>query len=180
MIRIAIGMGTNLGDRRAHLEAAARALFELTTAGLAEPESFRLASIYETPPLGPPQPEYFNSAASIVTSLSPEAVLEATLAIEASRGRVRRERWGPRTLDLDLLAAIGADGELALDTPRLTLPHPGLASRPFALAPMLEVLPELNMRYAPILASLGGPPVVVAKPAEGRGYKGWTASAPAQ
>lgn len=173
MIRVAIGLGTNLGDRRAHLEHGVRALFLL-----ASPGSFRLASLYETPPLGPPQPDYLNSAVSFGTTLAPEAILERALSIEAEAGRIRKERWGPRTLDLDLLSAVDAQGnEVSVDSPRLTLPHPELTRRAFALAPLLEVLPELEPRYGPPLAGLGGPPRVVGHPEKvGKGYKGWTAS----
>lgn len=183
MIRIVIGMGTNLGDRRAHLDAAREAIAARLTRGMGEPASFRLASIYETPPLGPPQPDYFNSAVSFMTGQTPHTWLREVLAIEAEQGRIRAERWGARTLDLDLLTVLDGQSEVSVDTSALTLPHPGLVHRPFALAPLLEVLPELNMRYAPILAALGGPPPIVAsveEPGALGGYKGWTASAPAQ
>jgi 2-amino-4-hydroxy-6-hydroxymethyldihydropteridine diphosphokinase len=175
VMRVAIGLGTNLGDRRAHLTGALDRLAEL-----AMPGTLRVASLYETPALGPPQPAFLNSAVSLETELSPEAVLTAALAIEAAAGRVRRERWGPRTLDLDLLTAIdGAAHELRLDTPTLTIPHPELARRDFALAPMLEVMPELSGHYRPLLEKLGGPPPVVGRAKRGRdgGYKGWTATA---
>lgn len=173
VIRVAIGLGTNLGDRRAHLTAGLSRL-----AALAAPGSLRLASLYETPALlaapdATPQPAYLNSAVSFETGLSPEAVLEAALAIEAAEGRVRRERWGPRTLDLDLLAAIDDAGhEISIDAPTLTLPHPELWRRDFALAPLLEVMPELGPRHQEALDALGGPPRRVASPLS---YQlGWT------
>jgi 2-amino-4-hydroxy-6-hydroxymethyldihydropteridine diphosphokinase len=170
MIRVVIGLGTNLGDRRAHLEHGVRELFLL-----AAPGSFRLASLYETPPLGPPQPDYLNSAVSFESPLEPEALLDEALRIEAEAGRVRNERWGPRTLDLDLLCAIDDRGsEVSVDSARLTLPHPELTRRTFALAPLLEVLPELEGRYGSSLAALGGPPRVVGRREMRR--KGWTAS----
>jgi 2-amino-4-hydroxy-6-hydroxymethyldihydropteridine diphosphokinase len=173
-IRIAIGLGANLGDREAQL---ARAVERLEA--VAETGSFRLASLYETPPVGPPQPEYLNSAVSFVTTLAPEAILAIALQIERDEGRVREVRWGPRTLDLDLLTALGPAGELTLDLPALTLPHPELRHRAFALAPLLEVMPELQEPYALLLDGLGGPPPIVGSPrlATPRGYKGWTGAA---
>lgn len=173
-MRIAIGLGANLGDRRGQMERAAQ-----TLASIAEPGTFRLASLYESAPVGPPQPAYLNSAVSFVTSLEPEQVLRYALEIERSEGRVRDVRWGPRTLDLDLLAGLGPDGELSVEGPGLTVPHPELTSRAFALAPLLDVMPELHPHYAPVLAALGGPPPIVAaaQPSPGGGYKGWTGAA---
>lgn len=167
MIRIAVGLGSNLGERRAHLTGAVLALRTLG-------DDVRLASVYETPPLGPSQPDYLNSAISFVTALAPSAILERALVIERQSGRVRDVRWGPRTLDLDLLAGLDEAGAaLEVRLPGLTLPHPELIGRPFALAPLLEVLPELAPRYAARLAELGGPPKIVLTPR--RDGKGWTA-----
>lgn len=168
MIRVAIGLGGNLGDREALLRGAIPALAALG-------RDVRVASLYETPPFGPPQPDYLNSAVSLVTELSPTEVLEAALAIERAAGRVRDVRWGPRTLDLDLLAAIDGLGEIRLSVPTLTLPHPELGRRPFALAPLCEVLPELSSTYAPLLAEAGGAPNVVGWAR--RDGKGWTGKA---
>ncbi len=166
MIRIAIGLGGNLGDRQGHLERAVHALGALG-------HGLRLASLYETPPVGPPQPDYLNSALSLLTALSPEEVLARALEIERSEGRVRAQRWGPRTLDLDLLAGIDALGTpLAVHSPSLDLPHPELLHRGFALAPLLEVLPELEAELAPALARVGGPPPRVGLAQAGG--KGWT------
>jgi 2-amino-4-hydroxy-6-hydroxymethyldihydropteridine diphosphokinase len=95
--------------------------------------------VYATAPVGPPQPEYLNAAALVTWDGTAEALLDALLAIEATLGRVREgERFGPRTIDLDVLWIEG----LALDGPKLTVPHPRLTERAFALAPMLEVVPE--------------------------------------
>jgi len=173
-LRIAIGLGANLRDPRAQLERAVERL-----EALAEPGSFRLASLYQTPPVGPPQPDYLNSAVSFVTSLAPEAILQIALEIERGEGRVRDVRWGPRTLDLDLLTALGSEGELTIDLPQLTLPHPELERRAFALAPLLDVMGELRERYTPPLERLGGPPPIIASPhpTSGGGYKGWTGTA---
>lgn len=146
-IVVIIGLGSNLGDRHAHLDAAAAALGstpDIAVVG-ASPR-------YETEALilpgSAPQPRYLNAALRIETRLTPSALLEACLRIEAAEGRVRRERWGARTLDLDLLFALDARGEpILLEAASLTLPHPRLLERDFALRPLLDVAPEL----APLL-----------------------------
>jgi len=94
--------------------------------------------VYETAPVGPPQPDYLNAALLVETDLAPEALLDALLAVERELGRERRARWGPRVLDLDVLWIEG----IAVDTPRLVVPHPHLRERAFALAPMLELVPD--------------------------------------
>jgi 2-amino-4-hydroxy-6-hydroxymethyldihydropteridine diphosphokinase len=132
VIRIAIGLGGNLGDRQGHLERAVHALGALG-------HGLRLASLYETPPVGPPQPDYLNSALSLLTALSPEEVLARALEIERSEGRVRAQRWGPRTLDLDLL---DYHGLVRRPPARPVLPHPGIAERIFVLAPLAEIAPH--------------------------------------
>lgn len=138
-----IGLGSNVGDREAHLDRAVEALGR--TPGV---RVVATSPRYETEPLllpgAAPQDPYLNAAVRIETALEPEHVLDACLAIEARLGRVRRERWGPRTIDLDLLFAVDADGvPVGRDTPRLTLPHPGLPHREFARRPLLDVAPEL-------------------------------------
>lgn len=127
-----IGAGANLGDRAATL---ARAMDRLrATPGIAALET---SSLYETAPVGPvAQPPFLNLVAGFDTSLTPEALLELLLAIERAFGRVRRERWGPRTLDLDFLAL----ADETRDTPQLQLPHPRLAERGFVLIPLAELL----------------------------------------
>ncbi len=130
-----VALGSNLGDRRAHLEAAFVALGALPGTRL-----IARSALFETPPLGPAgQQDYLNAAAALATTLAPEPLLDALLAIEIARGRVRRERWGPRTLDLDLLL----HGDTALKTPRLTLPHPAMLGRAFVLAPLADIAPGL-------------------------------------
>jgi 2-amino-4-hydroxy-6-hydroxymethyldihydropteridine diphosphokinase len=127
-----IGLGANLGDSRA---AFRRALGALRLVGELE----AVSSLYDTVPVGgPPQPRYLNAAARLRTPLSPRALLEALLAIERSEGRERRDRWGPRPLDLDILWIAG----LFVDEPGLSVPHPRLAERAFALLPLLEVAPD--------------------------------------
>jgi len=98
----------------------------------------RTSRVYATAPVGgPPQPGYLNAAALVAWERSPEDLLDALLAIEAELGRVRREKDGPRTIDLDVLWIEG----VTVDTPRLVVPHPRLHERAFALVPLLEIVP---------------------------------------
>lgn len=144
-----VGLGANLGAREASLRIAVDALEALPGTTL-----LATSRLYETAPLGPPQPDFLNAAVRLRTTLLPEELLEQTLAIEASLGRRRIVPWGPRTLDLDLLHWAGGDHASAC----LTLPHPRLLGRTFALAPLLDVAPELEGIYGAPLASLGGRP----------------------
>ena len=126
-----LGLGSNLGDREALL---ARALERLTS----PPGVWitALSSLYATAPVGPQdQPEFLNLAVEVTTSLAPQDLLAACQAIETALGRVRAERWGPRTIDLDLLLY----GELRLAEPGLELPHPRMLERPFVLQPLAEI-----------------------------------------
>lgn len=127
-----IGAGANLGDRRATLEAALEKL-------RAQPgvNSVTRSAFYETEPVGlKEQPAFLNLAAGVETTLTPEALMTALLGIEQEFGRVRMVRWGPRTLDLDLLAFEGETraGEF------LTLPHPRMLGRDFVTVPLRELL----------------------------------------
>jgi 2-amino-4-hydroxy-6-hydroxymethyldihydropteridine diphosphokinase len=145
-----IGLGANLGNRRATLLSAAR---ELEQVGRVAARS----SLYETDPVGPPQPAYLNAAILLRTDLTPELLLAALLDIEQRLGRVRRERWGPRAIDLDILWLEGTVHR----SPTLTVPHPSLRERPFALRPLLDVAPGARdpsdgIAYAAVLASLDG------------------------
>ncbi|NJK27916.1 MAG: 2-amino-4-hydroxy-6-hydroxymethyldihydropteridine diphosphokinase [Coleofasciculaceae cyanobacterium SM2_3_26] len=96
------------------------------------------SSWYWTAAVGPPQPDYLNRCATLHIEISPEAMLDTLLAVEQQFGRVRRERWGPRTLDLDLLLV----GDRILDTPKLQLPHPRMRERAFVLVPLAEIAPD--------------------------------------
>ncbi len=130
-----IALGANLGDPAATVNAAFAALDQL-------PQSRLLAksALYRTAPVGiADQPEFVNAAALIDTTLAPEALLDALLGIEQAFGRVRAERNGPRTLDLDILLY----DDLTLATPRLTLPHPRLHLRAFVLQPLADLAPDL-------------------------------------
>jgi len=97
----------------------------------------RLSRVYETEPVGPPQPAYLNAAALLVYEGGPEDLLDALLGIERMLGRERREKWGPRTIDLDVLWIEG----MAVETDRLAVPHPQLTLRGFALRPLADVAP---------------------------------------
>lgn len=132
MIECYVGLGSNLGDRSGNLAEAAGRMER-------DPALFlrRVSRVYETEPLGPPQPRYLNAVVQVDTLLSPRALLRRLLAIEEQMGRVRRERWGPRTLDLDLLLF----GDRLVTEPGLSVPHPHLHERAFALAPLCDLAP---------------------------------------
>lgn len=146
MPRALLGLGANLGNCRAHLDAAMQALARQH--GLRE---IARSAWRETSPIGGPavQPNYVNGAALIDTSLPPHELWRAMSAIETSAGRERRERWGPRTLDMDLLLY----DEQVLDDEILTVPHPRLALRTFVLEPAAEVAP--SMRHPLLGRTLG-------------------------
>jgi 2-amino-4-hydroxy-6-hydroxymethyldihydropteridine diphosphokinase len=131
VFRAVVGFGANLGDRLGTMRAA---LAELRHVARVD----RTSHVYATAPIGPPQPEYLNAAALVRWEGSAEGLLDALLAIEGKLGRVRRERFGPRTVDLDVLWIEG----LAVDGERLVVPHPRLAERAFAVVPLLEVAPD--------------------------------------
>jgi 2-amino-4-hydroxy-6-hydroxymethyldihydropteridine diphosphokinase len=132
VIEAFVGLGSNLGDRLANLGMAVDRLAR-------EPGfTFRRVSLaYETEPIGPPQPRYLNAVAQVGTLLSPRATLQKLHAIEEALGRVRRERWGSREIDLDLLLF----GDRAVNETGLVIPHPLLHARAFALAPLAEIAP---------------------------------------
>lgn len=133
-MRYAIGIGGNLGDVPAQ---AARARTLLAGEGVAvEAEAPWLAT---APVGGPPQPDFRNSAWIVATTLGPHALLDVLRRAETACGRTREVRWGPRTLDLDLLLA--EDGTV-VDSPILTLPHPRLHERAFVLLPLAAIAPE--------------------------------------
>ncbi len=130
-----IGLGSNLGDRRATLEGAIAALSE--TPGV---RVQRVSTYRETEPVGGPpgQGSYLNAAAMLETRLDPIGLLHVLQAIEGRFGRVRAVRWGERTLDLDLLLF----DDRIIRTPELTVPHPRLEERRFVLEPLAEVAPD--------------------------------------
>jgi 2-amino-4-hydroxy-6-hydroxymethyldihydropteridine diphosphokinase len=146
-----LGLGSNVGDREAHLRAAIEGLREHGV------EVDAISSVYETEPVGEvlDQPDFLNAAIRIRTELEPEALLDLCKAIEIEQGRMlAAARHSPRPLDIDLLLL----GDIELQAERLTLPHPEVVSRRFVLAPLLELDPELSLpdgsRLADALASL--------------------------
>lgn len=141
-----VGLGANLGDPAATLRSAVRALRELPDTSLVA-----LSSLYRSAPLGPAgQPDYLNAVARLDTRLAPHALLQALQDVESRHGRIRQERWGPRTLDLDLLL-YDRDVIVTVD---LTLPHPELCRRNFVLLPLLQLAPELTLPDGTRLATL--------------------------
>jgi 2-amino-4-hydroxy-6-hydroxymethyldihydropteridine diphosphokinase len=150
MQRAYVGLGSNLGDRAAHLHAALAGL--AATPGV---ERVVASALYETEPVGPPQGRYLNAVAALDTSLAPTALLARLAELERGAGRVRGGRNAPRTLDLDLLLF----GEECVDTPALVVPHPRLHERAFVLVPLAElaadvVHPRLRVRIGELLARL--------------------------
>lgn len=148
-----LGLGSNLGEREAHLRHALRRLDELPGCVL-----LAVSSILETEPVGPvEQDRYLNAAALVRTTLPPRELLERLQGVERERLRDRRsgERWGPRTLDIDILLY----DDLVIDEPGLTIPHPCLHERLFALEPLAEIAPDariptLGKTVAEVLAGL--------------------------
>lgn len=132
-----IGVGSNLGDSRARVLAAFDAL-----AALPRTRLIARSRLYRTRPFGPVQQgDFINAVAGLLTQLGAQELLEGIRGIEKAAGRERAERWGPRTLDLDLLV-FGAE---RIATAELTVPHPGIAERGFVLAPLHDVAPTLSV-----------------------------------
>jgi 2-amino-4-hydroxy-6-hydroxymethyldihydropteridine diphosphokinase len=139
MTRFAISMGSNLGDRIGHLRGAIRELSNLVSVEA-------VSSLYETEPVGgPEQDPYLNAVAVVQTDRNGHDLLEVLQGIEADHGREREVRWGPRTLDLDLVAY---DGSPIDDHPDLVIPHPRAAERRFVLEPLAEVWPGVAVNGA--------------------------------
>lgn len=134
MERVYIGLGSNLADPAEQLREAIKSLAQLPHTRLSAVSSF-----YVSDSLLPGQPRYTNAVAGIDTSLEPLALLDALQAIETDQGRERNERWGPRTLDLDILVF----GDRLIDEPRLKVPHYHMQARAFVLYPLAELAPGL-------------------------------------
>jgi 2-amino-4-hydroxy-6-hydroxymethyldihydropteridine diphosphokinase len=129
-----LGLGSNLGDRLANLQAAIETM--QIEPGLRVTASSR---VWETTPVGgPPQPDYLNAVIRVETDLSARDLLDVARRVEARLGRVRKERWGARTLDVDILLY----DEEQIDEPDLVVPHPRMAERAFVILPLLELEPE--------------------------------------
>jgi len=132
-----VGIGSNLGDSRSRVEAAFDAL-----GAIPETRLMARSRLYRTRPFGPVQQgDFVNAAAGLLTRLTALELLAALRAIEVAHGRIRAERWGPRTLDLDLL--VYGDRRIAGD--ELVVPHPGIAERGFVLAPLNDIAPSLDV-----------------------------------
>jgi 2-amino-4-hydroxy-6-hydroxymethyldihydropteridine diphosphokinase len=136
--RVYIGLGSNLAQPAQQLRAALDAM-----AALPDTQLIAVSSLYASKPLGPAdQPDYVNAVAALDTALEPLTLLDCLQQIELQQGRQRKaERWGPRTLDLDILLF----GEQRIDLPRLQVPHYHLQERPFVLYPLAEIAPDLQL-----------------------------------
>lgn len=151
MIRVYLALGSNLADPLHQVQSALNAL-----AAMPDTTLVATSSLYRTPPYGPPdQPDFLNAAVALDTTLTAETLLDHTQRIELEQGRVRKaHRWGPRTLDLDIMLF----GEQTLNTPRLTVPHYDMHNRAFMLLPLREIAPDLTLpngtRIADLLATL--------------------------
>ena len=140
MVRAFLGLGSNIGDRRTILREAVGAI----------PDLVAVSPVYETDPVGgPEQDPYYNIVVELDTARSPGQLLELCRDLEQAAGRVRRIRWGPRTLDVDVLLA----GDERVDTVDLTVPHPRMATRNFVMVPLLDLAPDLDIDgYDPVEA----------------------------
>jgi 2-amino-4-hydroxy-6-hydroxymethyldihydropteridine diphosphokinase len=150
-VRAYIGLGSNLGEREATLREALTRLSELDGVAVVAVSSFR-----ETDPVGnADQPRFVNAAAELETTLGPRELLDRLLEVERSLGRdrTREERWGPRTVDLDLLLY----GDETVGEPGLEVPHPRLAERAFVLQPLVELDPGLRLPDGRALRDLPPP-----------------------
>jgi len=142
-----IGLGSNLENPEQQIRMA-----RLAIAGLAEVDELAFSSLYRSPPMGPQdQPDYINAVMAVTTNLSAIGLLRCLQRIELNQGRVRKgQRWGARTLDLDLL--LYADRQI--DEADLTVPHPGMGTRAFVLYPLYEIAPDLVVPGKGALADL--------------------------
>jgi 2-amino-4-hydroxy-6-hydroxymethyldihydropteridine diphosphokinase len=142
----ALGLGGNLGDVVASFVYALQRLRDAPGV-----RALRASSVYRTAPWGKlDQPDFLNMAALVETTLPARALLALCLDIEAGMGRRRLERWGPRTLDIDVLTY----GDAKIDEPELTVPHPRIAERAFVLAPLAEIAPRFAIGGRPVEALL--------------------------
>ena len=140
-----IGLGSNVGDRLQFLRRAVERLDDTTGVRVT-----RVSSIYETEPIGPAaQPWFLNAVVEIDTSLTPLALLTHTQGIERGLDRLTTYRWGPRTIDLDILLY----GKVQVKTPTLQIPHPELCNRAFVLIPLLELAPEAALPDGTMVSS---------------------------
>lgn len=139
MIRSYIALGSNRGQPRQHIDSALASLADLPDSQLVA-----VSRLFGTTAVGPgKQDDYINAVAALDTALAPEALLDALQQIETEHGRLREVRWGPRSLDLDILLY----GDDTIDTPRLQIPHPRMLERAFVLCPLADIHPEFIQRH---------------------------------
>ena len=131
-MRAFLGLGSNMGDRRETLRAAVAAM----------PDLVAVSPVYETEPVGGPEQEsFYNIVVELDTERTPRQLLEVCRELEAAAGRVRKIRWGPRTLDVDVLLV----GDLTVAEDDLTVPHPRMHQRNFVMVPLLDLYPEVEV-----------------------------------
>ncbi len=146
VLRAYLGIGSNLGDRAAHLQGAVDALGRVDGVRIVG-----VSRVYETSPVGgPPQPDYLNAVVAVDTELTARALLGVAHEVEAAAERVRTVRWGPRTLDVDVLLV----GDERVDEPDLVVPHPRMAERAFVIVPLADLAPEWEGRLPADTASV--------------------------
>jgi 2-amino-4-hydroxy-6-hydroxymethyldihydropteridine diphosphokinase len=144
--RAYLGIGSNLGDRVGFLQGAVDALGRVDGLRLVA-----VSPVYETVPVGgPPQPEFLNAVVAVDTELTPRDLLQLAHRIEAAADRVRAVRWGPRTLDVDVLLV----GDEQVDEPDLVVPHPRMTERAFVMVPLADLAPEWGARIPADAASV--------------------------
>ena len=145
MADVYIALGSNMDGPHSQLDSAFEALPQHPNIQL-----IAVSNRYQTPPIGPQQPDFINAAAQLSTDLSPLQLLDALQAIEQQQNRVRSIHWGPRTLDLDILLY----DNLEIDSERLTIPHPRIGERAFVLVPLMDLNPQLALPSGETVAQL--------------------------
>jgi 2-amino-4-hydroxy-6-hydroxymethyldihydropteridine diphosphokinase len=149
VIRAYVALGANLGDRLGSLQRAVGLLDAVD--GI---DVVRSSRVFETAPVGPPQPDFLNAVIEVRTSLEPRALLRACRSVERDLGRQRHERWGPRTIDVDVLTYDDRD----VDEPDLRIPHPRMHERAFVLVPLGELDADPPLPGGRRLAEVSLPP----------------------
>lgn len=162
-VRCYLGLGSNLGDRAVNLQRAVDLL-----GGHAGIRVLRSSRVYETDPVGPPQPDYLNAVVEVETALAARELLHACLDVERELGRVRTERWGPRVIDVDILTY----GDETIDEPDLIVPHPRMHERAFVLVPLADLDPGATAAAGPSEPASSPMPRTFAEPLRTRRFPG--------
>ena len=155
MADVYIALGSNLDSPHRQLDSALEALAQHPHMQL-----IAVSNRYQTPPIGPQQPDFINAAVQLNTDLSPLDLLDALQTIEQQQNRVRSIHWGPRTLDLDILFYNNLVGgslvgdSLVIESERLTIPHPRIGERAFVLIPLMDLNPQLTLPNGETIAQL--------------------------